>query len=279
MRAENAVNPDLPTGRVEVFVRECELLNKSETPPHLYRRQGPRKRDGAPQVPLSRPAQALPAAQFAHAREDRLGGARLHGRSGLCRGGNARADQVHARGARAISSCPAACIPAPSTRCRSRRRSTSSFSCWRALTNTTSLRAASATRTTAPTASRNSRRWTWRCPSSTKKDIQTVIEAPSSACFRDVMGLEIQLPLERITWREAMENYGSDKPDRRFGMLLKKRLRPLRGLRLPRVRGRGEGGQVRARHQRRGLRGHDPASRSTRWWSSSRPIAPEGWPT
>ena len=54
-----------------------------------------------------------------------------------------------------------------------------------------------------------------------EKDIQTVIEGAFQRVFHDVMGMDIQLPLERITWREAMENYGSDKPDRRFGMLLK----------------------------------------------------------
>ena len=54
-----------------------------------------------------------------------------------------------------------------------------------------------------------------------EKDIQTVIEGAFARVFREVMGMEISLPLERITWREAMENYGSDKPDRRFGMKLK----------------------------------------------------------
>ena len=45
-----------------------------------------------------------------------------------------------------------------------------------------------------------------------EKDIQTVIEGAFQRVFHDVMGMDIQLPLERITWREAMENYGSDKP-------------------------------------------------------------------
>ena len=98
MRAENAVNPDLPTGRVEVFVRECELLNRSETPPIYIDDKAEGKRDGAPQVPLSRPAQALPAAQFAHARKDRLGGARLHGQSGFAEVETPVLTQVYPRG-------------------------------------------------------------------------------------------------------------------------------------------------------------------------------------
>ncbi len=53
-----------------------------------------------------------------------------------------------------------------------------------------------------------------------EQDIQTVVEGAFREVFRTVKGIEVSLPLERVTWREAMERYGSDKPDRRFGMEL-----------------------------------------------------------
>jgi aspartyl-tRNA synthetase len=52
-------------------------------------------------------------------------------------------------------------------------------------------------------------------------DIQTVVEGAYARVFREVMGIELSLPLPRMTWRDAMEQYGSDKPDTRFDMLIR----------------------------------------------------------
>ncbi|MBE5807054.1 MAG: aspartate--tRNA ligase [Clostridiales bacterium] len=53
-----------------------------------------------------------------------------------------------------------------------------------------------------------------------EEDIYAVVERVFHRIFKDVKGIDLALPLPRITWQEAMENYGSDKPDRRFGMKL-----------------------------------------------------------
>lgn len=52
------------------------------------------------------------------------------------------------------------------------------------------------------------------------EDVQGVVEGAFNAVFEAVRGHSLALPLPRITWREAMERYGSDKPDRRFGLEL-----------------------------------------------------------
>ena len=53
-----------------------------------------------------------------------------------------------------------------------------------------------------------------------EEDLYAVVERVFARIFREVKGVEIKLPLPRMTWNHAMENYGSDKPDTRFGMTL-----------------------------------------------------------
>ena len=51
-------------------------------------------------------------------------------------------------------------------------------------------------------------------------DVMAMNEGFLQKLFHDLMGVDIQLPLPRLTWHEAMERYGSDKPDVRFGFEL-----------------------------------------------------------
>lgn len=52
-------------------------------------------------------------------------------------------------------------------------------------------------------------------------DVMNITEGFLVKVFKDVMGIDVQLPIRRIPYSEAMERYGSDKPDLRFGMELK----------------------------------------------------------
>ena len=53
-----------------------------------------------------------------------------------------------------------------------------------------------------------------------EEDVQAVNEGLMKEIFREILGKDLALPLRRITWKEAMERYGSDKPDTRFGLEL-----------------------------------------------------------
>lgn len=52
------------------------------------------------------------------------------------------------------------------------------------------------------------------------EDIMNINERLLYKLFKEVMGVEISLPIPRMTYQEAMDRFGSDKPDVRFGMEL-----------------------------------------------------------
>ncbi len=52
-------------------------------------------------------------------------------------------------------------------------------------------------------------------------DVLDVNERLLARLFRELLGVEIPQPIPRMTWQEAMDRFGSDKPDLRFGMELR----------------------------------------------------------
>ena len=53
------------------------------------------------------------------------------------------------------------------------------------------------------------------------EDVLDVNERLLHKLFKELLNVEIPLPIQRMTWQEAMDRFGSDKPDLRFGMELK----------------------------------------------------------
>ena len=51
-------------------------------------------------------------------------------------------------------------------------------------------------------------------------DVIEVNEGLLKRLFKDVLGVDVPTPIQRMTWQEAMDRFGSDKPDLRFGMEL-----------------------------------------------------------
>lgn len=51
-------------------------------------------------------------------------------------------------------------------------------------------------------------------------DVIDVNERLLKFVFKEAIGVDVQIPLQRMPWQEAMDRFGSDKPDTRFGMEL-----------------------------------------------------------
>ena len=82
------------------------------------------------------------------------------------------------------------------------------------------LQDASVMRTYVQTVSRNLHRSIWSLSFVDVDDVIDVNERFLAYLFKEVLDVDVKLPIQRMTWQEAMDRFGSDKPDMRFGMEL-----------------------------------------------------------
>ena len=88
-------------------------------------------------------------------------------------------------------------------------------------------------------------------------DVLDVNERLLKKLFKEICGFDVQLPIPRMTWQEAMDRFGSDKPDLRFGMELKNVSEVVKGCEFAVFKGALEnGGSVRGINARG--QGHMP---------------------
>lgn len=79
------------------------------------------------------------------------------------------------------------------------------------------------------------------------EDIQECVEGFIKRVFKEVLDVEIQTPLTRLTFADAMNRYGSDKPDTRFGFEIQDITEAVKDIDFPVFKGAvEEGGTVRA---------------------------------
>ena len=107
-----------------------------------------------------------------------------------------------------------------STRCRRRRSNTNSCLWSPAWKNIFRSQNVFVTKICAPTGNRSLRRSTSRRRLSRPTTSSPLTEGMLAAIFKAARDIDIKTPFDRLTYREALDRYGSDKPDRRFEMEL-----------------------------------------------------------
>ena len=53
-----------------------------------------------------------------------------------------------------------------------------------------------------------------------REDMYALIEGMMHRLWKGILGVDLELPFERLSYEDAMNDYGSDRPDRRFGLKL-----------------------------------------------------------
>ena len=215
--ARGTENPSLGTGEVEVGDCEVEVVARAETPPFPVGertdvdevlRQAPVHRP----APGAGPAEPLPAtAPWSTPRFARPWSSRVSSRS---RPPMLMRSTPEGRGTRALRLHPGHFYALPQSPQLFKQLCMVGGSI-----ATTRSPAACGTRTCGPTASSSSPSSTWRQASWRRTRSSSSHRRP---CWRlpEAVGHDVPAEIPRITWEEAAERYGTDKPDLRFGMEL-----------------------------------------------------------